>query len=132
MASIRDACPQTPLHPGGMLRNQVLPGLGLSVSQAARELRIARQTLHRVLAGTAAVSPEMATRLARLSGTTPQFWLALQQQYDLWYAEQALAGVLPQIPIHSLPPAVRAEIGLPHDRSIQAPPQSADRGRGAR
>jgi addiction module HigA family antidote len=101
-----------------MLRDQVLPGLGLSVSQAARELRIARQTLHRVLAGTAAVSPEMAARLARLSGTTPQFWLDLQQQYDLWHAEQALAGVLPQIPTHSLPPAVRAEIGLPHDRSI--------------
>jgi addiction module HigA family antidote len=99
-----------------MLRDQVLPGLGLSISQAARELRIARQTLHRVLAGTAAVSPEMATRLARLSGTTPQFWLALQQEYDLWYAEQALARVLPQIPTHFLPLAVRAEIGLPHDR----------------
>jgi addiction module HigA family antidote len=98
-----------------MLRDQVLPGLGLSVSQAARELRIARQTLHRVLAGTAAVSPEMATRLARLSGTTPQFWLDLQQQYDLWQAEQALAGVLTLIPTHILPPAVRAEIGLPHD-----------------
>jgi addiction module HigA family antidote len=99
-----------------MLREQVLPGLGLSVSQAARELRVARQTLHRVLAGTAAVSPEMATRLARLSGTTPQFWLALQQQHDLWHAEQALGRVLLQIPTHSLPPAIRAEIGLPHDR----------------
>jgi addiction module HigA family antidote len=101
-----------------MLRDQVLPGLGLSVSQAARELHVARQTLHRVLAGTAAVSPEMATRLARLSGTAPRFWLDLQQRYDLWHAEQALARVLPLIPPHSLPPAVRAEIGLLHDRSI--------------
>ncbi|WP_322883859.1 HigA family addiction module antitoxin [Microvirga lotononidis] len=115
-----------------MLRDQVLPGLGLSVSQAARELRVARQTLHRVLAGTAAVSPEMATRLARLSGTAPQFWLDLQQRYDLWHAEQALAGVLTLIPTHSLPPAVQAEIGLRHDRATQVPPESADRGRGPR
>ncbi|MBQ0824499.1 HigA family addiction module antidote protein [Microvirga sp. HBU67558] len=132
MASPRDGCPQAPLHPGGMLRDQVLPGLGLSVSQAARELRIARQTLHRVLAGTAAVSPEMATRLARLSGTAPRLWLDLQQRYDLWHAEQALAGVLTMIPSHILPPAIQAEIGLLHDRSIQARPQSEDRGRGPR
>ena len=132
MASPRDACPQAPLHPGGMLRDQVLPGLGLSVSQAARELCIARQTLHRVLAGTAAVSPEMATRLARLSGTTPQFWLDLQQHYDVWHAEQALAGVLRLIPSHSLPPAIQAEIGLHHDHANQVPPQSTARGRGAR
>ncbi len=105
-----------------MLRDQVLPGLGLSVSQAARELRIARQTLHRVLAGTAAVSPEMATRLARLSGTAPRLWLDLQQRYDLWHAEQALAGVLTLIPTHILPPVILAEIGLSNDHTIQAPP----------
>ena len=121
-----------PPHPGWILRDRILPGLGLSVSQAARELRIARQTLHRVLAGTAAISPEMATRLARLSGTTPQFWLDLQQRYDLWHAEQALAGVLTLIPSHILPSAVQVEIGLLHDHSIQALPQSEDRGRGAR
>ncbi len=86
------------------------------MSQAARELRIARQTLHRVLAGTAAVSPEMATRLARLSGTTPQFWLNLQQHYDLWHAEQALSGVLSLIPTHTLPAAIQMEIGLRHGR----------------
>jgi addiction module HigA family antidote len=98
------------------LRDRVLPGLGLSVSQAARELRIARQTLHRVLAGTAAVSPEMATRLARLSGTTPHFWLDRQQQHDLWQAEQALQDVLELIPVHTLPAALQKEIGLRYDR----------------
>jgi addiction module HigA family antidote len=86
-----------------LLRNRVLPGLHLSVSQAARELRVARQTLHRVLAGTAAVSPEMAVRLARLSGTRPNFWLGLQQAHDLWRAERALADVIEQIPVHPLP-----------------------------
>ncbi|MEZ0170336.1 HigA family addiction module antitoxin [Microvirga sp. TS319] len=112
----RAALAVSPPHPGRILRDRILPGLGLSVSQAARELRVARQTLHRVLAGTASVSPEMATRLARLSGTTPHFWLDRQQQHDLWHAEQALAGVLGQIPAHTLPAALQKEIGLRHDR----------------
>ena len=116
MARIRDAARSVPPHPGRILRDRILPGLDLSISQAARELRIARQTLHRVLAGTAAVSPEMATRLARLSGTTPHFWLGLQQQYDLWHAEQALTGIIGLIPTHTLPAALQKEIGLRHGR----------------
>jgi antitoxin HigA-1 len=116
MPRSRNAPPVAPPHPGWILRDRILPGLGLSVSQAARELRIARQTLHRVLAGRAAVSPEMAARLARLSGTTPRFWLDRQQHHDLWHAEQALTGILGLIPTHTLPAALQAEIGLPHDR----------------
>ena len=115
MKASRGALPAVPAHPGWILRDQVLPGLGLSVSQAARELRIARQTLHRVLAGTAAVSPEMAARLARLSGTSPHFWLGRQQQHDLWHAEQALADVLGLIPTHTLPAALQKDIGLRYD-----------------
>ena len=116
MSPTQDARLRAPLHPGWILRDRVLPGLGLSVSQAARELRVARQTLHRVLAGTAAISPEMATRLARLSGTAPHVWLDLQQQYDLWHAEQALAAVLQLIPAHTLPASLQTEIGRRHDR----------------
>ncbi len=116
MTRSQDVVPAPPPHPGWILRDQVLPGLGLSVSQAARELRIARQTLHRVLAGTAAVSPEMATRLARFSGTTPRFWLDRQQQHDLWHANQTLAGVLGLIPTHTLPDALQVEIGHHDDR----------------
>ncbi|UVF21521.1 HigA family addiction module antitoxin [Microvirga terrae] len=116
MKASRGTPPAVPAHPGLILRDRILPGLDLSVSQAARELRIARQTLHKVLAGTAAFSPEMATRLARLSGTTPHFWLDRQQQYDLWHAEQALADVLGLIPTHTLPAALQQEIGLHHDR----------------
>jgi addiction module HigA family antidote len=112
MARTQDPARPTLRHPGRILRDHVLPGLGLSVSQAARELRIARQTLHRILAGTIGVTPEMATRLARLSGTTPMFWLTLQQQYDLWGAEQALSGELSLIPTRSLPAMIRTEIGL--------------------
>jgi addiction module HigA family antidote len=116
MTDVRNARAPAPPHPGWVLRNHVLPGLELSVSQAARELRISRQTLHRVLAGTAAVTPEMATRLARLLGTAPQFWLTLQQQHDLWHAEQALAGVLTLIPTHPLPPTVKTQIDFRHGR----------------
>ncbi len=112
MPRSREVLPVAPPHPGWILRDRVLPGLGLSVSQAARELRIARQTLHRILAGKAAVSPDMATRLARLSGTTPQFWLERQQRHDLWHAEQALAAILGLIPTHTLPVALQTEIGL--------------------
>lgn len=116
MIQIRDAARPVPPHPGSILRDRILPGLDLSISQAARELRIARQTLHRILAGTIAVTPEMATRLARLSGTTPQFWLTLQQQHDIWHAEQALAGELKLIPAHALPLAIQSEIERRHER----------------
>jgi addiction module HigA family antidote len=112
MSRPREATLPGPPHPGRILRDRVLPGLGLSVSRAARELRIARQTLHRILAGTIGVTPEMAARLSRLSGTTPMFWLNLQQQHDLWRAEKDLSDELSLIPAHSLPTTIRAEIGL--------------------
>lgn len=101
---------EPPPHPGAVLRNCVLPELGLTVSQAARELAVARQTLHRVLAGTAALTPEMATRLARLSGLPSRFWLDLQHAHDLWHAERGLAGTLDHIPTHTLPNALKTEI----------------------
>lgn len=101
----------SPAHPGRQLRDRVLPGLGLSVSQAARELGVARSTLHRLLAGEAAVTPEMAARLARLSSVPARHWLAHQQAHDLWHAERALADVLRRIPAHMLPRAIREEIG---------------------
>jgi addiction module HigA family antidote len=86
------------------------------VSQAARELDVARQTLHRVLAGTASISPEMAARLSRLSGTAPQFWLALQHEHDLWHVEQSLADALARIPARTLPKPLRTAIDRRHDR----------------
>lgn len=98
------------IHPDTVLRDRVLPGLGLSVIQAARELHVYRQTLHRILAGRAAVTPDMAARLSRLSGVPARFWLDLQQAHDLAQAEANLADMLPRIPAHALPPALMKEL----------------------
>ncbi|HTT07670.1 MAG TPA: HigA family addiction module antitoxin [Gammaproteobacteria bacterium] len=88
-----------PIHPGVLLRDDVLPALGISVSEAARLLRISRQTLHRVLAGTVAVSPEMALKLGKFCGNGPELWIRMQAAYDLWCAEQRLRNELKLIPV---------------------------------
>jgi addiction module HigA family antidote len=88
-----------PTHPGEILREDVLPQLKLSVSAAARQLRISRQTLHRILAGTAAVTPEVAVRLGKFCGNGPGLWLRMQQAYDLWHAERDLRSELDKIPM---------------------------------
>ena len=87
-----------PTHPGEMLREDVLPELGISISEAARKLRVSRQTLHRILAGDAGVTPDMAVRLGKFWGNGPGLWLRMQQAYDLWHAEERLADELTKIP----------------------------------
>jgi addiction module HigA family antidote len=87
-----------PVHPGEILREDVLPALGLSVAGAARQLRVSRQTLHRILSGTMAVSPEMAVRLGKFCGNGPGLWLRLQAAYDLWHAEKRMRGEVRRIP----------------------------------
>ena len=97
---VRRPLQSPPIHPGEILRDDVLPSLRLSVAEAARQLGVARQTLHRILAGRAAVTPEMAVRLGKFCGNGPGLWLRLQQTYDLWHAERLLAGTLELIPTH--------------------------------
>ena len=89
---------RAPTHPGAILREDVLPALRLSVSAAARHLQISRQTLHRILAEDAGVTPDMALRLGKLCGNGPGFWLAMQQAFDLWGAERGLAETIAAIP----------------------------------
>ncbi len=86
-----------PIHPGEILRDDVLPGLGIPAAVAAKALGVSRQALHRVLAGTAAVSPEMALRLGRYCGNGPDVWLRVQAAYDLWHAERRLGADLAAI-----------------------------------
>ena len=86
-----------PTHPGEVLREDVLPVLGMSVTDAAKALRVTRQTLHRILAGTTAVTPEMALRLGKFCGNGPDLWLRMQEAHDLWHAERKLSGELAAI-----------------------------------
>lgn len=87
-----------PPHPGSILKEDVLPELGLGVNEAARQLGVSRVTLSRVLNGRAAVSAEMALRLeAWLSGPTADSWMRMQADYDLWQARQRPAPVVERI-----------------------------------
>ena len=81
-----------PPHPGVTLRDDVLPALGLTVTQAAQQLDVSRVALSRVLNGRAAISPEMALRLQAWLGLErggdARLWLAEQSAYDMWQAAQ--------------------------------------------
>lgn len=81
-----------PPHPGLTLRDDVLPALGLNVTQAAEQLGVSRVALSRVLNGRAAVSPEMALRIEAWLGVKrggdARLWLAEQAAYDVWQAQE--------------------------------------------
>ena len=79
-----------PVHPGALLRDDVLPALGLGVRQAAAVLGVSRQTLYSLLRGASAVSPEMALRLGAFFGNGPELWLRMQAAHDIRRAERAL------------------------------------------
>ena len=87
-----------PIHPGEILREDVLPALAMTVVDAAKALKVSRQTLHRILAAKAAVSPEMALRLGKFCGNGPDLWLRMQQAYDLWHAGRELRAEIRKIP----------------------------------
>ncbi|MGA0557102.1 HigA family addiction module antitoxin [Larkinella sp. VNQ87] len=78
-----------PSHPGVILKDLYLDGAGLTVTQAAQSLGVSRKTLSQIVNGRAGISPQMALILAQAFPTsTPEQWLDLQQQYDLWQARQ--------------------------------------------
>lgn len=74
---------KSPVHPGVMVKNSCLKAAGLSVTRAAEVLGVSRPALSRVLNGRAAVSAEMAIRLAKAFGSRPEIWLKMQLAYDL-------------------------------------------------
>lgn len=89
-----------PTHPGEIVRDIVLPELKISVSEAARQLGVTRQTLHAILSGRSGVTAEMALRLGRFCGNGPGLWMRMQQAFDLWQAENRLSDTLNDIPSH--------------------------------
>lgn len=79
-----------PVHPGEMLREDFLPEYGLTVATLAAAIGVSRQSVNELVAERRAVSPEMAIRLGRLFGDSPEFWLNAQRGVDLWEASQKL------------------------------------------
>ena len=95
--SVKRPLKRPPVHPGEVLREDVLPALRLSVSEAARRLGVSRQQLHRVLACTHPITTDMALRIGKFAGNGPELWLRMQQAYDLWYAENRMKNELSRI-----------------------------------
>ena len=77
-----------PPHPGEVIRRQCLEPLGLTVTKAAQGLGVSRNTLSMLLNARLGISPEMAIRLSKGFGGSPESWLRQQMQYDLWHAQK--------------------------------------------
>jgi antitoxin HigA-1 len=79
-----------PPHPGKIIKELCIEPLGLPVTEAAKSLGITRKTLSALLNGRSGISSEMALRLSKVFGRTPEGWLRLQIQYDLWNTQKEL------------------------------------------
>ena len=79
-----------PPHPGEFIEFIYMEPHGISCRYLAEQLGVAASTLNRVIKGKSAVSPEMALRLSKVLGRTPQSWLAMQDNYEIWQAEQRI------------------------------------------
>ena len=75
-----------PPHPGGIVKRQCLEPLGLSVTRAAQGLGVTRKALSELVNERTGVSVDMAIRLSKAFGSTPETWLGMQMAYDLWQA----------------------------------------------
>ncbi len=82
-----------PPHPGGIVKRQCLEPLGLSVTKAAEGIGVTRQTLCELVDGRKGVSVEMAIRLSKAFGSTPETWLGMQMAYDLWQARNRIGEI---------------------------------------
>ena len=87
-----------PMHPGELLREDILPALGRTRAEIARLLGISRQTLHSILTERAPVTPDTALRLGKLCGNGPELWLALQTRFDLERLRQTKRAEIDAIP----------------------------------
>jgi addiction module HigA family antidote len=87
-----------PMHPGALLREDVLPALGKDKTEIAKLLGVTRQTLHSILREKQPVTAAMALRLGKLCGNGPALWLNLQREVDLWQEGRRLSKEIKRIP----------------------------------
>ncbi len=76
-----------PTHPGNILKEDYIQPLSITIKDMAETLGVSRKTLSKIINKRGAITPDMALRLSRAFDTTPDFWLTLQKNYDLWHAE---------------------------------------------
>jgi addiction module HigA family antidote len=86
-----------PTHPGEILREEFMPEYYLTVAGLAKAIGVSRQTVNELVRERRAVSPEMALRLSKLFGNSPEFWLNLQREVDLWEAEASIKNKVREI-----------------------------------
>ena len=86
-----------PTHPGEMLREDFLPDYDMTATTLARAIGVSRQSINELLRERRRLSPEMALRLGRLFGNSPEFWLNAQQAVDLWNAAQTIESDMAEI-----------------------------------
>jgi len=77
-----------PVHPGEFIQEIYIKPFNISFRKVAEKLRVAPSTFNRLINGETNVSPEMALRLSKTLGRSPESWLAMQDQYNLWYAKK--------------------------------------------
>ncbi|OGT47892.1 MAG: addiction module antidote protein, HigA family [Gammaproteobacteria bacterium RIFCSPHIGHO2_12_FULL_41_20] len=73
-----------PLHPGKIVKDELIDATGMNVTEAAKRLGVSRTALSRLLNGHAGISPEMALRLSKFFNTSIEMWINIQSQYDTW------------------------------------------------
>ena len=84
---------QNPPHPGEIVKRECLEPLGLSVTRAAKGLGVTRQSLSDLINEKSGVSVDMAIRLSKAFGSTPETWLGVQMDYDLWQAKERAENI---------------------------------------
>ncbi len=94
-----------PTHPGEMIKDHYIIPLGISVSHLAKQLEVSRKTISKIVNGRGTVTPDMALRLSKAFGTTPELWINLQSHYDLWHASRESRvwrhiHIIPHLPPH--------------------------------
>ena len=90
-----------PVHPGEILREDVLPALSMSEAAVADALKVSRQTLCDILSETQPVTAEIAVRLGKLFGNGPALWINLQRAYDLAIAQRSVdVSGIPTLDVH--------------------------------
>jgi addiction module HigA family antidote len=94
-----------PLHPGEVIREDIMPAIDLSVTAVAKSLGVSRQMFHNILAERRPLSAVMCLKIARLFGSSPEMWMRMQAEYDLKKAAQdktVMAGVKRITPVKEL------------------------------